>query len=164
MTEPINFEELLLESAILELKGFQNEKDVEEVLGLIAVIEETGIYLFLSNEMALSYTDFIANKLSCRRFILGLHERFLTKLLLKSPDITSGSEFVEKTIDQIVTTLSQMRANLQRSASLVIQDIQSNLKFNDLENVLINNQAMVVLYLAAATGVLSKAIATISND
>ena len=164
MTEPINFEEILLESVLLELRSYTNEDELKEVFELIAAIEESGIYLFLSNAMAEAYADFIANKTSCRRFILGLHERFYTKLLLKAPNILEGKDFVENAAQQIERTIDEVRMNLQNSESLILPVIQANLVLSDSMMVLEHNRPMTVLYLASASGALSKAIVTISND
>ena len=164
MTEPINFEELLLESVLLELRSFTKEEDLKEVFELIATVEESGIYLFLSNEMAAAYADFIANKTSCRRFILGLHERFFMKILLRAPNIREGEQFVEDVASQMERTVDEVRKNLNLTGALIIPSIQANLTLTDSTTVLENNRPMTVLYLAAAVGALSKALATISND
>lgn len=164
MNETINFEEFLFDSILLELRSYTNEDELKEVLGLIATIEESGIYLFLSNEMAEAYADFIANKKGCRRFILGLHERFYMKLLLNAPNIVEAENFVEAAAQQIENTIQEVRHNLFSGQSLILPTIQANLNLEESMSILENNRPLVVLYLASVTGSLSKALATFSND
>ena len=154
----IDIEEILKESVKLEISGLKDDDELKEVLELIAFIQESGIYLYMSNEMAEAFTSFTANKLSVRRFTLGLTERFLTKLAVRAPDPTSAAKFVSDTLNSLCKVTSATRSVLQNQNALLVEPIQFNLKLENIESLLDNNPAFYVLYLAEVTGVFRTAI------
>lgn len=148
----IDIEGLLTESISLELGGLRDEKDTTSVLELISMIQESGIYVFMTNDMAESYAAFIANNLPVRRFMIGLAERFTMKLAMQAPDITTAASFVDSTLHTLAETTVKLRAEIQSPGSLMIGNVQASLTLTSIMDVLEGNRPFFILYLSEVTG------------
>ena len=153
-----DIEGLLAESIALELNGLQKEEDIASVLEMIALIQESGIYVFMTNGMAEVYGSFIANNLAVRRFIFGLSERFIMKLAMQAPDITTASAFVDSTLASFATLITTSREQISHGKSMVIENVQSELTLESIVSVLEGNYPFLILYLSEVTGAFRAAL------
>lgn len=154
----IDVEGLLTESIALELNGLKTEDDIHSVLEMISVIQESGIYVFMTNGMAETYASFIANNLAVRRFILGLSERFQLKLAMQAPDITKAQSFVDSTLTSLTEIVTSARGQISNQSSLAIENVQSELTLESIVSVLEGNVPFLILYLCEVTGAFRAAL------
>lgn len=159
----IDIESILVDSIVSELESLQDEESLTSVLELVGVIKSSGLYMFLTNEMLETYSDFIANKLPVRRFVIGITERFIMKLNLAAPDPTTSSIFVGEVMSGLIAVASNTRENLTLDNSVIIPEIQSNLELTEKTVVLRSNWPYLILYLAEATSAFKKALTKIDN-